>query len=162
MNHSVFPENPYAAPAAIVADAPTREQELAGRGTRLAAVFLDGLFLGLAMVPLFVAMALAGGAKSVNEFETGVLVAIGLGVLLILGLIAWNCVLLSRNGQTVAKMLLGIRVVRRDGSHCGLARIFFARYLPVSVLGAIPIVGGLVSLVDAMLIFRDDRRCLHD
>jgi uncharacterized RDD family membrane protein YckC len=58
--------------------------------------------------------------------------------------------------------MLGIRVVRRDGSHCGLARIFFARYLPVTLLGAVPFVGGLVSLVDALLIFRDDRRCLHD
>ena len=26
----------------------------------------------------------------------------------------------------------------------------------------VPFVGGLVSLVDALLIFRDDRRCLHD
>jgi uncharacterized RDD family membrane protein YckC len=32
----------------------------------------------------------------------------------------------------------------------------------VSLLGAIPYVGWLVSLVDPLLIFGKDRRCLHD
>ena len=84
------------------------------------------------------------------------------GLLVFVGVVVANCVFLHRNGQTLAKKMLGIRVVRRDGSRCGLARIFFIRYLPVTVMGAVPFVGGLVSLVDALLIFRDDRRCLHD
>jgi len=162
MNQTAFPENPYAAPAAVVADEPVRERELAGRGTRLAAVFLDGIFFGLAMVPLIMVMALAGRLDAPGELDRGFAIGVALGLLLMLGLVAWNCVLLERKGQTVAKKMLGIRVLRRDGSHCGLARIFFARYLPVTLMSAVPFVGGLVSLVDALLIFRDDRRCLHD
>ena len=158
-------QNPYAAPVAAVADEVPRAQELADRLTRLGAVFLDGLFFGFSIVPAIVAMAFVGDTSSANfdqQVDTAVYAGFGLGLLLFFGLVAWNCVLLSRHGQTVAKKMLGIRVVRRDGSHCGLARIFFARYLPVTVLGMIPFLGGLVSLVDALLIFRDDRRCLHD
>ena len=163
MNETVVAhENPYAAPVAAVADEAPREQELADRLTRLGAVFVDGIFFSFSIVPAFVAMAFIGGNSSPGQVDTAVYVGFGLGLLLFFGLVAWNCVLLSRRGQTVAKKMLGIRVVRRDGSHCGLARIFFARYLPVTLLSVIPFVGGLVSLVDALLIFRDDRRCLHD
>jgi len=162
MNQTVFPDNPYAAPAATVADAPVRETELADRGLRLAAVLLDGLFAGIAMVPFFIGLFAGIGPDGNMRMGVGSTIAMALGGVVLLGVIAWNCVLLSRGGQTIAKKMLGIRVVRRDGSHCGLARIFFARYLPVTVLGMVPFVGSLVSLVDALLIFRDDRRCLHD
>jgi len=162
MNETVV-QNPYAAPSAAVADEAPRVLELAGRGTRLGAVFLDGLFFGLALVPMFIVMAMAGrSGHDPGRIDTVIASGVGIGLLLVFGLMAWNCVLLHRNGQTVAKKMLGIRVVRRDGSRCGLTRIFFARYLPVTLLGMVPFVGGLVSLVDALLIFRDDRRCLHD
>ena len=162
MNETAVQENPYAAPAATVADEAPRELELADRGTRLAAVLLDGLFFGVSIVPGIVALAALGPNADASQVDLAVWLGLGLGLLLFVGVVVANCVFLMRNGQTIAKRLLGIRVVRRDGSRCGLARIFFARYLPVTLLGFIPFVGGLVSLVDALLIFRDDRRCLHD
>ena len=162
MNETYAQQNPYAAPAAFVADDAPREQLLADRGVRLAAALLDGLFVGFSVLPMAIAFVWALDANGQPQFRAGQVLALGLGGLLVLALLAWNCVLLQRNGQTVAKKMLGIRGVRRDGSHCGLARIFFARYLPVTVLSVIPFIGSLVSLVDALLIFRDDRRCLHD
>ncbi|MEA2700447.1 MAG: hypothetical protein QOI66_4718, partial [Myxococcales bacterium] len=30
------------------------------------------------------------------------------------------------------------------------------------IISAIPYLGGLYALVDALFIFRDDRRCIHD
>lgn len=161
MDETAVHSNPYAAPAAALGEEVRQAGELAERTTRLGAVFLDGIFFGLSIVPLPIAMSFLGTSDN-RDVDTALFVGLGLCLLLFFGLVAWNCVLLHRAGQTLAKKMLGIRVVRRDGSHCGLARIFFARYLPVAVLGAIPIVGGLVSLVDALLIFRDDRRCLHD
>ena len=160
MNETAVQENPYSPPAAVVADETPREQELAGRGTRLGAVFADGVFFGLSFVPLFVVLAMVGNKP--DRLDIAGWVAVAVGVVALVGVVGANCYFLQRSGQTLAKKMLGIRVVRRDGSHCGLARIFFARYLPVTVLGLIPFVGGLVSLVDALLIFRDDRRCLHD
>ena len=71
--------------------------------------------------------------------------------------------LLARAGQTIGEEPAGHpRRAAATAATAGLARIFFARYLPVTLLGVVPFVGGLVSLVDALLIFRDDRRCLHD
>ena len=73
-----------------------------------------------------------------------------------------NGVLLHKYGQTIAKRMFKIKIVRSDGSRCGLTRVIFARWLPVSLLGAIPYIGIIVSLVNPLLIFRDDYRCLHD
>jgi uncharacterized RDD family membrane protein YckC len=166
MNQTVLPDNPYAAPAAAIVEQTPREAVLAGRGTRLGAVMIDGLIFGLSIVPGLVLLTMVGGTDSSLEFmrqqDRAASIGFGLVALLFFGVAVWNCVLLHRRGQTIAKKMLGIRVVRKDGSRCGLARIFFARYLPVTLLGMVPFVGGLVSLVDALLIFRDDRRCLHD
>jgi len=62
----------------------------------------------------------------------------------------------------VGKRALGIRIVRSSGERASLGRIFALRYLPVTLLGAIPYLGPVFSLVDILLIFRDSRQCLHD
>ncbi len=36
------------------------------------------------------------------------------------------------------------------------------RYLPTQVIVAIPVVGALYALVDALFIFGAEQRCLHD
>lgn len=158
MNESVH-DNPYAAPVAAVADAPAVGLELAERSTRLGAALLDGLFFGLAYIPIIV-IAAASAGPSANE--TTAYWVLGAGGVAILAVLVVNCVLLHRSGQTIAKKLLGIKVLRGDGSRASLARIIFMRILPTGVLGVIPLVGPVVSLVDSLLIFRDDRRCLHD
>ena len=158
MEETTLRDNPYLAPQAVVADAAVPALQLAGRGERLLAVLLDSAFVVLALLPLTLVMVL-------GEFPTsgpGAYLRIGLGLLPFVAFVAWNAVLLHRRGQTLGKQLLHIRVVRLDGSRCGLARIFFARYLPVTVLGFIPFLGLVISLADALLIFRDSCRCLHD
>lgn len=156
MNPTATPENPYAAPAAPVADATYGDElVLAERATRLGAVLLDGLMFGIAYVPLVIYLALTERGQSATLFGA-------LFTLAILGLLAVNLVFLHRDGQTIGKKLLGIKILRSDGSRAGLARIFFMRMLPVGLLGAIPFIGLFVSLTDALLIFRDSRLCLHD
>jgi uncharacterized RDD family membrane protein YckC len=156
----VVRDNPYAAPASALSELASGapELELAGRGMRLAASIIDSIFGLLLWVPILVGIMMSGATKADGPVWIGMLVAMLLGI----GVIAWNCVLVARNGQTIAKMLLGIKVVRRDGSPAGLARIFFARYLPVVVISILPLIGPIFALVDALLIFGDDRRCLHD
>jgi uncharacterized RDD family membrane protein YckC len=150
-------DNPYAAPEARIVDQPPEgELILAERGTRLGAAFLDGLIFGVLYLPGLLLIGFAEDNKSMK------LVGVILMVIAILGVLAYNCVLLHRNGQTIAKKMLGIKVVRCDGSRIGLGRIFALRFLPVTLLGAIPFVGGLVSLADALMIFGEERRCLHD
>jgi len=138
------------------------EERKAGRGRRLGAVLLDGLFSLVWCIPLIIGAVMADGVKTHQRSEVPMVLMMVLGLVLALALLVVNCVLLHRYGQTLGKRCLGIAVVRTDGSRCGLLRYIFARVLPVGVLGAIPAVGGFISLVDALLIFNRERRCLHD
>lgn len=157
------PVNPYAAPTARVSDVVTQEQELADRGTRFAAAIVDGLLYGGVAILMAILLPLMVG-KNVDANTRSTIAGI-VGLVFVAGfltLIIINCVLLHRHGQTIAKRLFRIKIVRSDGSRCGLARVIFLRALPVTLLGAIPLVGYIVSLLDPLLIFREDYRCLHD
>ena len=156
------PVNPYAAPAARVQDVSNEgDQVLADRGIRLGAAIVDGLIIAGPMI-VFAIMLPAMIVKGSKPDTTLVgFVVFGFMAFVAVVLII-NMVMLYRHGQTMAKRLFKIKIVRGDGSRCSLLRIIFARALPMSLLGAIPIVGPLISLLDPLLIFRDDYRCLHD
>jgi uncharacterized RDD family membrane protein YckC len=63
-----------------------------------------------------------------------------------------------RNGQSIAKKLLKIKVVRSDGSRASLGRIFWLRNVVNGLLSIIPAYG----IVDVLFIFGESRQCLHD
>ncbi|MGE3731432.1 MAG: RDD family protein [Lysobacterales bacterium] len=156
--------NPYAAPTARVEDAAVFQLELAERLTRLGAAILDWLVF---LVPVIlvavlaaVMMAAVGKINSGSNFALAGMVSVA--ALAILALWIVNMVLLHRHGQTLGKRWLGIKVVLVDGSRCGLTRYVFARWLPVALLSAIPLIGWVFGLLDPLLIFGNDRRCLHD
>jgi uncharacterized RDD family membrane protein YckC len=70
--------------------------------------------------------------------------------------------LVNRNGQTIAKKILSIKVVRKDGSKAGVGRIFWLRNVVNTLIAMVPLVGGIYALVDALMIFGDPRQCIHD
>ncbi len=153
--------NPYAPPRAAVEDFadPPAELEQAGRLTRFGASMIDGmLFLVVVPGPVVLAAVLSG--KGMNPEVFGAAGAIALA-----GLIAWswiNIMLVRSNGQSIAKWLVGIKVVRRDGSRASLGRIFWMRNVVNSLPSLIPMVGSLYNLVDNLFIFGETQRCLHD
>ena len=152
--------NPYAPPEARLAlrgEALPRA-DLATRGTRLGAKLIDGVVLFVVVFAVVMAGS-AAGSTGAEQYGSWMLAVLVLAFALVLGVQAW---LLHRHGQTVGKKILGIRIVRGDLSRCGLARIVFLRVLPFSVVGFIPLVGPAVGLVDALMIFGDDHRTLHD
>ena len=150
-------ENPYAPPRAKVSDVveETQELELAGRAVRLGAAIIDGLIMGvLVVLPFAVGMGIAGASGS-QKFP-GVAVLLGL---IGFGVWAWFTIIyVSRNGQTIAKKWLDIKVVRTDGSPASLGRIFWLRNVVNGLLGVIP----FYSWIDPLLIFSDSRQCIHD
>jgi uncharacterized RDD family membrane protein YckC len=158
--------NPYAAPSSEVRDVmPEGEVPLAGRGARLGAAILDGLMFALVVyLPIILTSGTANLLTASGDPNYAVFLEGGgssglVGLLLLSGVTAW---LVHRNGQTIGKKLVGIKVVRSDGSRATLGRIFWLRNVPLMVVGFIPFVGQIVSLVDALLIFRASRQCLHD
>ena len=156
--------NPYAPPRGTVRDMPAEGLELAGRGARLLAAILDSIIAGLMIyVPALIVAAATGGLEQLDRPESEVdFAALGVPIFVgIMGFVAWawiTLLLVARYGQTMAKRLLEIKVVRSDGSKASLGRIFWLRNVVNGLLGVIP----LYSLIDPLFIFGERRQCIHD
>jgi uncharacterized RDD family membrane protein YckC len=130
-----------------------RQLELADVGTRFVATLLDTLAIYGPIIFIAIGSPLAERMPGLG------IILIGggfLGVLAMLGLQLYFCATYS---QSIGKRLLGIKVVRVDSSPASLGRIIFLRNLVPGLIGSLC---GLFSLVDALFIFGEQRRCLHD
>lgn len=163
------------APAATTqAASEHREPEPADRLTRLTAVLVDtligavvaipgGLILGGAFLEAVVAMV-RGQEPDFSEIEPGRLL-IGLAVLgfATFAMQLVQIYLVATRGQSLGKRFLGIRIVRAsDGSNPGFTRAWLLRALVPGIIGMLPTIGNVFTIVNYCFIFRADRRCLHD
>ncbi len=155
------PHNPYAAPQAVVADVDQTEGlVLAGRGMRFAGAIIDGLIL---MMLLFPAMFLSGYWKlAMSGQQPGFGWQIGMAVVGFICFLIVNGYLLNKSGQTVAKKLLGMRIVDLNGDKPEFFRLVGLRYAVGQAVALIPGVNMIYPFVDALFIFRADQRCIHD
>ncbi len=159
-------QNLYAAPQAeIRRDQPLQPWEgmgqMASRMQRLGAAFIDFLILLVIYIPLLFAMVVIDEAGGGGE----TMALIGMGVFLVgaLALAGINLYLLYKNGQTIGKKLLGIKIVRSDMvSRASLMRILFLRIFPVWLIGNFPCVGSLAIFGNYVAIFSAEQRCGHD
>ncbi len=127
--------------------APAVSHVLATRQDRFFAKLIDG--------------ALYAGAIVVASIIIAVNVALGvtLLVLAIVGIPIVQVVLLSRDGQTIGKKLLNVRIVSFEtGQNAGFGSNVVMRAWVNFLLGVIP----FCALADVLFIFRDDQRCIHD
>lgn len=159
--------NPYAAPTAAVVEPEVQAAapgKLAGRGARLAAALIDGVLLLAILTPL---QWFSGFLPDLIEAYRngyrlpGVVMVFwaAIGMITFMVLHGWP---LHRNGQTWGKRLLSIRIVDLDGVKPSLWRLLGLRYLPLHLIGQVPVVGALIALINPLFVFRGDRRCLHD
>ena len=142
--------------AAVAAAAPGiySSGALASRGSRLAASILDVLIALASMAPGFLLMS--RGASSPEEMlQKGALAAMVGPVLL--GV--YYMIILARDGQTLGKKVMKIRIVRfDDGSNPGFGKVVGLRVFLNGLLGYIP----FYALVDVLFIFGSKQRCVHD
>ena len=155
--------NPYAPPKAEVRDAPVPAYtgELASRGSRLIASIVDAVIAAFITFPL---MFLTGYWQRAIARDPDIL-GLGLGITAaaFVAFVVIHGRWLAKHGQTVGKRLVGIRIVNvSDDRVPTLATTLGKRYGVMWLVSLIPNVGPVVSLVDDLLIFRGDRRCLHD
>ncbi|MEO5688064.1 MAG: RDD family protein [Burkholderiaceae bacterium] len=165
--------NPFAPPRAAVDDHYDTQLELveAGRGARFVAVLIDGLAPFVVIMGILAAVAIpayqtyvqrAKGLPVAHDAGGAIIAVAALAGLAMLAFFIYSATLVYRYGQTVGKRMMGIRVVRSDGSRVAFSRFIFLRWLPLFIVGIIPWIGYLSGLVDALLIFRDSHQCLHD
>lgn len=65
---------------------------------------------------------------------------------------------LKKAGQTIGKRIVGIKIVSLAGSNAAMSALI-TRYLIFFIFQSI---SSLLSLLNFLFIFRDDRRCVHD
>jgi uncharacterized RDD family membrane protein YckC len=135
---------------------------------RLAAHIVDSLLItcvNLVGVVVFIFLA-ATGIIDTDSFESSrgepqivpLLNALLVLVFPTIVLMMFQWKMISVEGQTLGKMLLGIRIVRGDGSSPGfLQGVVLRNWLRV-LLSFVP----FFAMVDLAFIFSDSRRCLHD
>ena len=156
--------NPYAPPRAAVLDIadPHASAVPADRGTRLGATMLDGIiFAVMVYAPIMMAAMAEGAERSAAGRGTAGAILVVFIVLALVGFIAWCWLTIKyvkRNGQSIAKKLLAVKVVRTDGSAVSLGRVFWLRNIVNGLISIVPLYG----FVDALFIFGESRQCLHD
>jgi uncharacterized RDD family membrane protein YckC len=173
---AVAAQNRFAPPRAEVDDQHDIQAEMvdASRGARLLAIFIDGLPPAVIGIGIAAAVAMPAYQSYKQAHVPGIeppplgsanhmtMTWAWLAGLAMLAFFIYSAVLVYRYGQTFGKRMMGIRVVRTDGSRVTFGRFIFLRWLPLAVVGAIPIVNIVAGLLDPLLIFRDTRQCLHD
>jgi uncharacterized RDD family membrane protein YckC len=135
------------------------QPELAERGSRFLANLVDQFLL---VVPFLGALFIGGMASAASEMEdsdAAVGVMLLVGMLLTVGVMGLQLYMVSQSGQSIGKRMVGIKVVRTDGSPVSLGRLIFLRNVIPNTLGAMC---NFFSLADAVFIFNEDRCCLHD
>lgn len=173
MSNDLLPEdnsvNPYAPTTSTTRDPFVGPEELADRGTRLLAAIVDGFLMMACIIPI---QFLSGFTERAMAQEVGALETLAMSLVGVLVFLALFGYLLATRGQTVGKMLLKIRIVDAETSELlPFMRVYVYRYLwsvPLVVITALipsmvdDMLFNLIYLVDILMIFRADRRCLHD
>lgn len=131
------------------------EMQLAGRWRRFWACFIDIWILNINLLPF--TMMIKGIKKPLAQFTVEQQAYIFL--LSCTFFVITNGYLLHRRGQTLGKCFLKIKIVNSEGATPALWKLLL-RHVPL-LLTKIP-VGYIVALLDGLLIFRKDRRCIHD
>ncbi len=136
------------------------QDNTANRMQRFLAGMIDG-FIGMAVsIPLFNHYGIWQLMQTGGEIPTKVSIIMTAYSLLMF--FALHGLLLHRYGQTLGKRMLGLAIVMADGQRPSFSHLILNRYLPQWIAGLVPMVGPLLSMIDVLFIFRDDKRCVHD
>lgn len=134
---------------------------LAGRWRRLAATLIDMVLVPTAAILLMLVTGVLEHADdwTPQAMPTGRMVLLGLASYVLL-----NLYLLWTRGQTVGKALLGIAIIgTKSGERAALWRLVLrGLFFPTLYLVVLVPYITLIPLIDQALIFRKDRRCVHD
>ena len=133
---------------------------LASRWKRFGGGLIDGVVSMAIMVPIMLTtdvpqQPFRGQPMTFGEQAT--LFVVGWVVFLVL-----NGYLLYKRGQTIGKVAVKTKIIDLNGNLPSFGKLIVLRYFILGLVVQIPIVGSLAGLVDGLLIFGKERRCLHD
>lgn len=129
--------------------------EKAALGNRFLAGLIDGIIVGFASSIIAVPIVLTGMVPWFLVPLVYAVIAFGLFT-------AANYGLLAKEGQTIGKKIMNLRIVKQDGSRPDVKDLVTKRYAIFWLVSAVPWIGGLVSLVNVCLVLRESRLAGHD
>ena len=153
-------DNPYQPPKTdIRPPVPADIADLASRWQRLFGAVIDGLISTAIFLPLMMASGYLDRART-GTLGIGEILLWSIGGMVLF--LALHGYLLATRGQTIGKLLVKTRIVSvADGRLLPFGRLLGLRYVPIWIVSAIPVVQ-MLGAVDALFVFRRDRRCVHD
>lgn len=159
-------ENPYAAPTIdpIPPQPDFHPSNLASLGERFVGAFIDGLVAIGTMLPIWGAFYLLGFHRSFADIDSNAGWAAS-AITELLHFIIYTAVQwipLQATGQTIGKRVANTRIATMDGGKPPMVDLILKRHAVFWGLALIPKGGSIVSLIDVLMIFKRDRRCLHD
>lgn len=132
---------------------------LASRWSRFGASIVDGIILGLIIMPV---MFFAGIFETIMAGgDPSFLVLLGVTAVWIIVFVLLNGKLLVNHGQTIAKRLFNIKIVLNDNKKADMTALL-KRYGFSMLIPQIPLIGQWISIVNVLFIFSSSKRCVHD
>ena len=154
-------EDIYKAPEANIVNENSVQYGLASRWSRLAAALFDGALALCFNLVIFHSLGLWEKLINAKQIDYSILLWISIADIVFFLLLHGYS--LHYYGQTLGKKLLKIAIVSFDNDRIlPISRLIVLRYLPIWVVSLIPILANIIPVIDALFIFRQDKRCIHD
>lgn len=155
-------DNPYAPSSTTAPMNYDERSELADRSTRFVGSLIDGLIMLPIVMPIAFGVGAIIGTVMGEGAATSIIAnlvggGIGIGVF-----VAIHGYLLATRGQTIGKVVMKTKIVTEAGEQLPFAELYLKRYLILQAVSLIPLIGLFVGIIDAIFIFRSNRKCLHD
>jgi uncharacterized RDD family membrane protein YckC len=152
-------DNPYATPRSFPqpqSSSIASTDVLASRGSRLAAALIDTVAVVALVIPALLGSFFLEADSAVSTMGG---IGIAVSVIAVIVFCVYQISMLVREGRTLGKKIMHIRIVNYDdGEVPPAAKLLVMRYFLNSALGNIP----FYTLVDLLFIFGSERRCIHD
>lgn len=158
--------NLYEAPRTLDLAPPIDPQQfhrLASPWMRLLAQIIDVILIVIIIVPVSMALVYMSeveeGQKHAHLIDSSFFEA-GMGLLGAIVYLGINWGFLA-NGQTIGKKITKLQIRMKNGQIAPRMRIITHRFLPVQLVSLFTW-GSILTLIDALMIFRERHNTLHD
>lgn len=156
--------NPFSSPASDSGAHDTDDAPLADLGSRFFAKLIDN---ALVFIPIVLAgvLSVPFAGEPGEDPPPAVLLFMGLALLVVFVLQIYQWIQIASVGQSIGKSLLGIKIVKVDGSPVDfISGVLIRIWVPNFAMGVLNqcCMGWVIVLADAIPALQPDRRAIHD
>jgi len=143
-------------------DMQNQKDKLATKSSRFTATLVDSIIVMLIAGPIIFFTGYFDNLSQDAPMQTTLLQDLIATFIVILVYSALNWKLLNKDGQTIGKRLVGIKIIMLESDKITALDILLKRYAPFIIIQMIPLIGPFLAFADVLTIFTKQRRCLHD